>query len=133
LPVSTTEATQISTMVSVGAYAALAILSMSVNMSSFAILWILLSQIRNYNMIILIDTYIPIGVIEYILGLKVFSLSFDFLNIENTPMNKDIISWMDYYQPNAKLAKLELESGSSMVNSYNLYFVILAIIAANLV
>ena len=88
----------------------------------------MLSQFRNFVSIILIDTYIPEGVIEYVNSLKLFTLSFDFLNIKSIPGIKTVFDWLDFDQPDAKLRLLEVESGSAFVNTSNLYSVIFIIL-----
>ena len=123
--------TQTSTMVSAGLAALVTLIASSINISSPAMLYLMMGQFKNYMLILLIDVYIPDSVNQYILGLEIFSLPFDFFSFQDTPGSRDITSWFEMEQPNDKLVRIEIESGSTILNNYNLYGMILVIILVN--
>jgi len=111
----------------------ISMITSSINMSSPVMLWLMLCQFRNFTLLALLYTYLPDGIMEYILGLKVFNLSFGFLEAEKNFATRDFIEWISFDQDDSRLVRLEMMNGSSFVNSFNVYFVILLIVLINIV
>ena len=70
---------------------------------------------------------------DYIRGLKMFTLSFDFLQTQSGPGTKTVFDWLDFDQPDANLRLLKVKSGSAFVNTSNLYSVIFIILCVHIV
>ena len=121
---STQAAVGVGTSVSAGA----SLLSMSSPIGIF-------SMINQYQLLLLLlvwGVYISDGVNNLITGMKIALANFDFINIENFFIFKDIYKYLSFEQTNESLNKIGISSGSTLINMIKLFFIFLMIILMNL-
>ena len=75
-------------------------------------------------LLLLFKTYIHQDIIAFIRGYTFILFNFNFIPIRDIPGVNVLSEWMDADQPNYVLSDLDLESRSTLTNSYTLIFII---------
>ena len=104
----------------IGGTAALVLLSSTINSSSFASLWAIMNQLQMFLLILLTRAYLPLDIINFIIGSKITMSLYDCISFKKTSYSHPIIDLFDFDQEDEVLSKIGLNSGSTFVNNYSL-------------
>lgn len=80
---------------------------------------------RMFLLLVLTGAYLPPKIANYIIGQRIFTFNFSFLSLAK-------FDKIDYPQVDSSLKTIGVESGSTIINNFNLVFVILLIGAVHL-
>ena len=117
----------------IGGTAALVILSSTINSSSFASLWAIINQLQMFLLILLTRAYLPLDIINFIIGSKITMSLYDCISFKKTSYSYPINDLFDFDQEDELLSKIGLNSGSTFVNNYSLLNSLMLMILFHLV
>ena len=97
----------------------------SLNSSSPTSIWTLFNQLQLLLLFILINSYIPTSVKEYIESFSVFLFNFSFIPSHDIPGLGHFAEWLDTEAANEDLQRLGVDSKSAFSNTVPLLFMII--------
>ena len=87
-----------------------------VSLSSPQGLWIMINQIQLLFILFITGADIPKDVVDFIIGMKFASFSFNFMNYGNIWIFSKLQQYFDWDQSNSYLSKIDLNSWSTVIN-----------------
>lgn len=93
----------------------------------------MVNQLQMLFLFLLTRSSIPNSVADVIIGSKFALFPYDYFSSSSTSYADPVINWFDIGQSNEMLVKIGLNSGSSIVNSFNLLCFIPQVICLHLV
>ena len=90
---------------------------------SFSSVWLMINQLQLLLLLLLTQVYMPLNVIDFIVGFKFALISFDFLPFKKAKAGVSVEDLFGYNQANDMLSRLDLDNGSSVVNNFSLFSV----------
>jgi hypothetical protein len=109
----------------IGAFASIA--SSFTSLSTPTGLWQMMNTMQLFTLIILLDLYLPIKVLNSLDWTKYSALAFDVPFIDGIPLLSDIISYLKFSPPQSYYPILGSYSGSSLINIICLFCILLVI------
>lgn len=94
------------------------------SLTSISTVWIVLYQMRALLLLLLTRAYIPKDVKDFIIGFKLLSFDFAFLQVNTYPGVKNVIEWLDSPQTDSTFEEVGVKSNSALVNLSGLIFTI---------
>lgn len=98
----------------------------TLKMSSPTALWSLLNQIQMLILLVLVDTYIPVDVVQTIVNQDFALFNFDFIPISDIPGVNALTKWMNFEQENDILFDVGMEYRSTFNNTSTAIFTLVA-------
>jgi hypothetical protein len=109
----------------IGAFASIA--SSFTSLSTPTGLWQMMNTMQLFTLIILLDLYLPIKVLNSLDWTKYSALAFDVPFIDGIPLLSEIISYLKFSSPQSYYPILGSYSGSSLINIICLFCILLVI------
>ena len=85
--------------------------------ASISTMFNLLNQFQLLVLIPMLGAYLPSKIIEFLQGLKISMFSFDTKYIKDIPVIDQLITSMNFTQPDEYLLRIDFDSGSTLVNN----------------
>jgi hypothetical protein len=114
--------------VAVGAFTAVAS-----SASSTQGFWALINQYQLYLLLPYMQTYMPSDLEYYIIDFELFSIDFSFLELFEIPIIEEMAFGLDYDQPDINFGNNVFESGSFLINHWNMFKALLVVLIFNLI
>ena len=108
------------------------ILASTVHSASFSSLWAIINQLQLFLLLILTRVYLPLDVINFIIGSKIAMFPYDYIPFKKSSYSGSINDLFDSEQNDEILSKIGLESASSFVNNYSLFSSLLSAVLLHL-
>jgi len=107
---------QSQTVTSAGAATAVGVSLLS--LTSMNKIWQMADMLQLYLLLLLLDTYMPKAVFQFITSNDLFNFSFDFGYdfLMKIPYVRKAVDYFNIDQDNSKLEYMDLDSGSSVIN-----------------
>lgn len=121
------------TYVGIGSSVAVGVTASSFNTSSPTSLWTLFNQLQLLLLFILINTYIPTSVKEYIESFNIFIFNFAFIPSHDIPGLGHFGEWLTTEDASEDLQRLGVESISSFSNTVPLLLMIIIAIVFHVI
>ena len=114
--------------VAVGAFTAVASSG-----SSTQGLWALINQYQLYLLLIYMQTYMPSDLQYYLIEFELFSIDFSFLDLFDIPVIEKKTFELHYDQEDTAFGENGFESGSFLINHWNMFKALLVVFIFNLI
>ena len=101
----------------------LALLMTTIGTDTFSSVWLMINQLQMLLLLLLTQIYMPLNVIDFIVGFKFALISFDFVPFKKAKAGVSVEDLFGYNQANDMLSRLDLDNGSSVVNNFSLFSV----------
>ena len=118
---STIKILSITTNSIIAGAAIIVILTSTVHSASFSSLWAIINQLQLFLLLILTRVYLPLDVINFIIGSKIAMFPYDYIPFKKSSYSGSINDLFDSEQNDEILSKIGLDSASSFVNNYSLF------------
>ena len=86
-----------------------------------------------FLILIITGAFIPKSITDAITDMKIILFSFRFLKLYEIEFTKPILEYFDYEQADEDIKKIDIESGSILVNIYCLILVFVLLIFISLI
>ena len=96
-------------------------------------LWAILQQLQMVIVLVMIDTYTPSDIDDYLEGVSFAIFNFNFIPLKKIPGLDIPVDWMDSAQPIDKLEVIGLESRSTFVNNVSFLGSLLLLFSIHLI
>ena len=97
------------------------------------VLWLVLRIVSFGLILIITGAFIPKSITDAITDMKIILFSFRFLKLYEIEFTKPILEYFDYEQADEDIKKIDIESGSILVNIYCLMLVFILMIFISLI
>lgn len=101
------------------------------NLSSIAVIWAILNQVRSLALLMLTGSYVPKDIEDYLKGVKVFNFGYSSITLTDLPGIKKGVDWLDYEQDDEVMKALGYDSGSSLLNNFKFVLMFSFVIMAH--
>jgi hypothetical protein len=91
--------------------------------------WQMMNTMQLFMLILLLDIYLPIKILNIFKATSYFSLSFDVPFIPEIPFLCDVYDYLDFLPPKANYTIMGVDSGSTLLNLNSLLCILLCVVA----
>jgi cysteine-rich repeat protein len=91
--------------------------------------WQMMNTMQLFMLILLLDIYLPIKILNIFKATSYFSLSFDVPFIPEIPFLCDVYDYLDFLPPKANYIIMGVDSGSTLLNFNSLLCILLCVVA----
>ena len=105
------------TQATIGVTAGVIAASSIMNMSSPVGIWCIVKHFQMLMLLILTRAFLPIKIREYLLGMNVVLMNFDFISLLKIPFIYQFYTWINFKQKDDDLKDIGVENGSTFINN----------------
>ena len=105
------------TQATIGVTAGVIAASSIMNMSSPVGIWCIVKHFQMLMLLILTRAFLPIKIREYLLGMNVVLMNFDFISLLKIPFIYQFYTWINFKQKDNDLKDIGIENGSTFINN----------------
>jgi hypothetical protein len=119
----------IANQVLAGAAAVASVVSGFSSLSNPTGFWQMMNTMQLFMLIVLLDIYLPIKILDILNAVSYFTLSFEIPFIPDIPYLSDVYDYLNFLPPKANYHIIGVDSGSTLINVYCLFCILIGVIA----